>query len=68
VLAVADEPARGRKPVLRDELAAVVVKQQCPPERLRFFGRTNARNKCLTQSMRQIKLRRTKGCFGASGL
>ncbi|MBN1654397.1 MAG: hypothetical protein JXA30_11565, partial [Deltaproteobacteria bacterium] len=31
-----DEPARGRKPVLRDELAAVVVKQQYPPERLRF--------------------------------
>ncbi|MBN1655401.1 MAG: hypothetical protein JXA30_16665, partial [Deltaproteobacteria bacterium] len=29
------EPARGRKPVLRDELAAVVVKQQYPPERLR---------------------------------
>ncbi|MBN1652706.1 MAG: hypothetical protein JXA30_02910, partial [Deltaproteobacteria bacterium] len=28
------EPARGRKPVLRDELAAVVVKQQYPPERL----------------------------------
>ncbi|MBN1654150.1 MAG: hypothetical protein JXA30_10265, partial [Deltaproteobacteria bacterium] len=28
-------PARGRKPVLRDELAAVVVKQQYPPERLR---------------------------------
>ncbi|MBN1652171.1 MAG: hypothetical protein JXA30_00165, partial [Deltaproteobacteria bacterium] len=34
VLAVPDEPARGRKPVLRDELAAVVVKQQYPPERL----------------------------------
>ncbi|MBN1653099.1 MAG: hypothetical protein JXA30_04915, partial [Deltaproteobacteria bacterium] len=29
-------PARGRKPVLRDELAAVVVKQQYPPERLRW--------------------------------
>ncbi|MBN1653454.1 MAG: hypothetical protein JXA30_06725 [Deltaproteobacteria bacterium] len=29
-------PARGRKPVLRDELAAVVVKQQYAPERLRF--------------------------------
>ncbi|MBN1653969.1 MAG: hypothetical protein JXA30_09350, partial [Deltaproteobacteria bacterium] len=28
------EPARGRKPVLRDESAAVVVKQQYPPERL----------------------------------
>ncbi|MBN1652956.1 MAG: hypothetical protein JXA30_04190 [Deltaproteobacteria bacterium] len=35
VLAVPDEPARGRKPVLRDELAAVEVKQQYPPERLR---------------------------------
>ncbi|MBN1653765.1 MAG: hypothetical protein JXA30_08315, partial [Deltaproteobacteria bacterium] len=34
VLAVPDEPARGRKPVLRGELAAVVVKQQYPPERL----------------------------------
>ncbi|MBN1655879.1 MAG: hypothetical protein JXA30_19085, partial [Deltaproteobacteria bacterium] len=34
VLAVPDEPARGRKPVLWDELAAVVVKQQYPPERL----------------------------------
>ncbi|MBN1655802.1 MAG: hypothetical protein JXA30_18700, partial [Deltaproteobacteria bacterium] len=30
------EPARGRKPVLGDELAAVVVKQQYPPERLLF--------------------------------
>ncbi|MBN1655428.1 MAG: hypothetical protein JXA30_16805, partial [Deltaproteobacteria bacterium] len=30
------EPARGRKPVLRDELAAVVVKQQYPSERLLF--------------------------------
>ncbi|MBN1653701.1 MAG: hypothetical protein JXA30_07985, partial [Deltaproteobacteria bacterium] len=29
-------PARGRKPVLRDELAAVVVKQQYPSERLRI--------------------------------
>ncbi|MBN1652327.1 MAG: hypothetical protein JXA30_00980, partial [Deltaproteobacteria bacterium] len=36
--AVPDEPARGRKPVLRDELAAVVVKQQYPPERLRFLS------------------------------
>ncbi|MBN1654291.1 MAG: hypothetical protein JXA30_11020 [Deltaproteobacteria bacterium] len=27
-------PARGRKPVLRDELADVVVKQQYPPESL----------------------------------
>ncbi|MBN1654475.1 MAG: hypothetical protein JXA30_11955 [Deltaproteobacteria bacterium] len=27
-------PARGRKPVLRDELAVVVAKQQDPPERL----------------------------------
>ncbi|MBN1654791.1 MAG: hypothetical protein JXA30_13550, partial [Deltaproteobacteria bacterium] len=35
VLAVPDEPARGRKPVLRDELAVVVAKQQDPPERLR---------------------------------
>ena len=34
VLAVPDEPARGRKPVLRDELAAVVAKQQYPRERL----------------------------------
>ncbi|MBN1654867.1 MAG: hypothetical protein JXA30_13945, partial [Deltaproteobacteria bacterium] len=34
VLAVPDEPARGRKPVFRDELAAVVAKQQYPPERL----------------------------------
>ncbi|MBN1652998.1 MAG: hypothetical protein JXA30_04405, partial [Deltaproteobacteria bacterium] len=39
VLAVPDEPARGRKPVLRDELAAVVVKQQYPPERLRSILR-----------------------------
>ncbi|MBN1655071.1 MAG: hypothetical protein JXA30_14980, partial [Deltaproteobacteria bacterium] len=37
VLAVPVEPARGRKPVLRDELAAVVVKQQYPPERLLAF-------------------------------
>ncbi|MBN1652431.1 MAG: hypothetical protein JXA30_01510 [Deltaproteobacteria bacterium] len=29
-------PARGRKPVLRDESAAVVAKQQYPPERLQF--------------------------------
>ncbi|MBN1652191.1 MAG: hypothetical protein JXA30_00280 [Deltaproteobacteria bacterium] len=36
VLAVPDEPARGRKPVLRDELAVVVAKQQYPPERLRI--------------------------------
>ncbi|MBN1655173.1 MAG: hypothetical protein JXA30_15500, partial [Deltaproteobacteria bacterium] len=49
VLAVPDEPARGRKPVLRGELAAVVVKQQYPPERLhecepckRSAGRTPA--------------------------
>ncbi|MBN1656151.1 MAG: hypothetical protein JXA30_20450, partial [Deltaproteobacteria bacterium] len=28
VLAIPDEPARGRKPVLRDELAVVVAKQQ----------------------------------------
>jgi hypothetical protein len=35
VLAVPDEPARGRKPVLRDEVAAVVAKQQYPRERLR---------------------------------
>jgi hypothetical protein len=34
VLAVPDEPARGRKPVLRDELAAVAAKQQYPRERL----------------------------------
>jgi hypothetical protein len=37
VLAVPDEPARGRKPVLRDEVAAVVAKQQYPRERLLFF-------------------------------
>ncbi|MBN1654698.1 MAG: hypothetical protein JXA30_13085, partial [Deltaproteobacteria bacterium] len=36
VLAVPDEPGRGRKPVLRNELAVVVAKQQYPPERLRF--------------------------------
>ncbi|MBN1652643.1 MAG: SMC-Scp complex subunit ScpB [Deltaproteobacteria bacterium] len=34
VLAVPDEPARGRMPVLQDELAAVVVKQQVAPEPL----------------------------------
>jgi hypothetical protein len=34
VLAVPDEPDRGRKPVLRDEVAAVVAKQQYPRERL----------------------------------
>ncbi|MBN1656047.1 MAG: hypothetical protein JXA30_19925 [Deltaproteobacteria bacterium] len=39
VLAVPDEPARERKPVLRDELAAVVVKQQYPPERLHYLER-----------------------------
>ncbi|MBN1656403.1 MAG: hypothetical protein JXA30_21720, partial [Deltaproteobacteria bacterium] len=39
VLAVPDEPARGRQPVLRDELAAVVVKQQYPPERLQNRSR-----------------------------
>ncbi|MBN1654723.1 MAG: hypothetical protein JXA30_13210, partial [Deltaproteobacteria bacterium] len=48
VLAVPDEPARGRKPVLRDELAAVVVKQQHPPERLRklqaSYGRSGSRS------------------------
>jgi quinone-modifying oxidoreductase, subunit QmoB len=37
VLAVPDEPARGRKPVLRDEVAAVVAKQQYPRERLYDF-------------------------------
>ncbi|MBN1656410.1 MAG: hypothetical protein JXA30_21755 [Deltaproteobacteria bacterium] len=31
VLAVPDEPARGRTPVFRGELAAVVAKQQYPP-------------------------------------
>ncbi|MBN1652795.1 MAG: DUF2079 domain-containing protein [Deltaproteobacteria bacterium] len=36
VRAVPDEPDRGRKPVLRDESAAVVVKQQHPPEQLRL--------------------------------
>ncbi|MBN1655865.1 MAG: hypothetical protein JXA30_19015, partial [Deltaproteobacteria bacterium] len=35
------EPARGRKPVLRDEMAAVVVKQQYPPERLLIRRRCN---------------------------
>ncbi|MBN1652703.1 MAG: hypothetical protein JXA30_02890 [Deltaproteobacteria bacterium] len=39
VLAVPDEPVRGRKPVLRDELAAVVFKQQYPPERLPWLTR-----------------------------
>jgi hypothetical protein len=34
VLAVPDEPDRGRKPVLRDEVAAVVAKQRYPCERL----------------------------------
>jgi protein ImuB len=34
VLDVPDEPARGRKPVLRDEVAAVVAKQQYLRERL----------------------------------
>ncbi|MBN1652257.1 MAG: hypothetical protein JXA30_00620 [Deltaproteobacteria bacterium] len=38
VLAVREETARGRKPVLRDELAAVVVKQRYPSERLRAFA------------------------------
>ncbi|MBN1653120.1 MAG: hypothetical protein JXA30_05020, partial [Deltaproteobacteria bacterium] len=38
VLAVPDAPARGRKPVLRDELAVVVAKQQDPPERLRHVS------------------------------
>jgi prevent-host-death family protein len=37
VLAVPDEPARGRKPVLRDELAVVVAKQQYPHERLPIY-------------------------------
>ncbi|MBN1652719.1 MAG: hypothetical protein JXA30_02975, partial [Deltaproteobacteria bacterium] len=36
------EPARGRKPVLRDELAAVVVKQQYPPERLHVLCNVKA--------------------------
>ncbi|MBN1654179.1 MAG: AMP-binding protein [Deltaproteobacteria bacterium] len=34
VLAVPDEPVRGRKPVFRDESAAVVAKQHYPPEQL----------------------------------
>ncbi|MBN1654254.1 MAG: hypothetical protein JXA30_10835 [Deltaproteobacteria bacterium] len=38
VLAVPDEPARGRKPVLRDGSAAVVAKQQYPPEQLLRTG------------------------------
>jgi hypothetical protein len=33
-LAVPDEPARGHKRVLRDEVAAVVAKQQYPRKRL----------------------------------
>jgi hypothetical protein len=37
VLDVPDEPARGRKPVLRDELTAVVAKQRYPRERLPLF-------------------------------
>jgi hypothetical protein len=48
VLAVPDEPARGhwgdsnriapgKAPVLRDEVAAVVAKQQYPRERIRAF-------------------------------
>jgi elongation factor P len=37
VLAVPDELARGRKPVLRDEEAAVATKQQYPRERLPFL-------------------------------
>jgi transcription-repair coupling factor (superfamily II helicase) len=37
VLAVPDEPARGRKPVLQDELDAVAAKQQYPRERLPLF-------------------------------
>ncbi|MBN1652357.1 MAG: hypothetical protein JXA30_01130, partial [Deltaproteobacteria bacterium] len=37
VLAVPDEPGRGRKPVLRDESAVVVAKQHYPLERLRFL-------------------------------
>ncbi|MBN1653608.1 MAG: hypothetical protein JXA30_07510 [Deltaproteobacteria bacterium] len=34
-------PARGQKPVLRDELAAVVAKQQYFPEQLHFAGRNS---------------------------
>ncbi|MBN1653954.1 MAG: hypothetical protein JXA30_09275 [Deltaproteobacteria bacterium] len=37
VLAVPDETARGRKPVFRDESAAVVAKQQYPPVQLHEF-------------------------------
>jgi hypothetical protein len=37
VLPVHDEPARGRKPLLRDELAAVETKGQYPGEHLRIF-------------------------------
>ncbi|MBN1652215.1 MAG: hypothetical protein JXA30_00405 [Deltaproteobacteria bacterium] len=39
VLAVPDEPARGRKPVLWNELAVVVAKQQYFPERCPMFHR-----------------------------
>ncbi|MBN1656425.1 MAG: hypothetical protein JXA30_21830, partial [Deltaproteobacteria bacterium] len=34
VLAVPDKPARGRKPVFRDESASVVAKQQYPTEQV----------------------------------
>ncbi|MBN1655767.1 MAG: hypothetical protein JXA30_18525 [Deltaproteobacteria bacterium] len=44
VRALPDEPARERKPVLRDELAAVVVKQRYPPERLRSLGHAKCRH------------------------
>jgi hypothetical protein len=40
--AVPDEPARGRKPVLRDESAAVVAKQQYPRERFYLFFSTES--------------------------
>ncbi|MBN1655480.1 MAG: hypothetical protein JXA30_17065, partial [Deltaproteobacteria bacterium] len=39
------EPARGRKPVLRDESAAVVVKQQYPSERLLVHERVARRSR-----------------------
>jgi RNA polymerase primary sigma factor len=48
VLAVPDEPARGRKPVLRDEVAAVVTKQQYPRERLRKLFERGARTGYIT--------------------
>ncbi|MBN1652582.1 MAG: hypothetical protein JXA30_02280, partial [Deltaproteobacteria bacterium] len=51
-------PARGRKPVLRDELAAVVVKQQYPPERLRSIHSLGAKlsRLAVTEAIRHVDL------------